>query len=159
MKIKDRIIAASEKGYSVDKQGSVWYNGKLRVPSSNRGYMEFSVRFDGEKHPQNVPVHRLQAYQKFGYKIFESGIVVRHLDGNSSNNSFDNIEIGTQQENMMDIPAEQRIAHAKHAASAQIKYNADEIKQFHAKSCSYTKTMEHFGIKSKGTLFHILNKR
>ena len=121
--------------------------------------MEFAIRCDGEKYPQNVPVHRLQAYQKFGDKIFESGTVVRHLDGNSLNNNFDNIEIGTQQENMMDIPTEQRIAHAKHAASTQIKHNADEIKQFHAKSCSYAKTMEYFGIKSKGTLFYILNKR
>ena len=159
MNIKDRILAASEKGYSVDKQGNVWYNDNLRVLRSNRGYMEFAIRCDGEKRPQNVPVHGLQAYQKFGNKIFEPGIVVRHLDGNSLNNNFDNIEIGTQQENMMDIPAEQRIAHAKHAASAQIKYNADEIKLFHAKSCSYAKTMEHFDIKSKGTLFHILNKR
>ena len=36
MKIKDRILAASEKGYSVDKQGSVWYNGKLGVLIVNK---------------------------------------------------------------------------------------------------------------------------
>lgn len=160
MKVNDRILAAIAKGYSVDKQGNVWYNGNLRVlKNNNRGYLQFGIRCDGEKRPQNVPVHRLQAYQKFGDKIFESGIVVRHLDGNSLNNNFDNIEIGTQQENMMDIPVEQRISHAKHAAATQIKYDADEIKKYHAEVKSYAKTMERFNITSKGTLFHILKKR
>lgn len=159
MKVNDRILAAIAKGYSVDKQGDVWYNDNLRVLRCNRGYMEFSIRCDGEKKPQNVPVHRLQAYQKFGDKIFQSGIVVRHLDGNPTNNAYDNIEIGTHQQNMMDIPVEQRIAHAKHAASAMIKYDVDDVKKYHAEVKSYAKTMAHFNISSKGTLNYILNKR
>ena len=160
MKVNDRILAAIAKGYVVNKNGDVYYKDKPRTLTLNStGYFEFSIRCDGEKRPQNVLVHRLQAYQKFGDKIFEPGIVVRHLDGNPANNTYDNIEIGTHQQNMMDIPVEQRIAHAKHAASAMIKYDADEIKKYHAEVKSYAKTMVHFNISSKGTLNHILNKR
>lgn len=42
-------------------------------------------------------IHRLQAYQKFGDKIYEDGIVVRYLNGDRYDNSYDNIGIGTYQ--------------------------------------------------------------
>lgn len=159
MKVNDRIISAVSKGYTIDKQGVVRYNDTIRVLNNNKGYLEFSIRCDGEKRPQNVPVHRFQAYHKFGDKIFEPEIVVRHIDGVSTNNAYDNIEIGTHQQNMLDIPVEQRIAHAKHAAATQIKYDAEAVKAFYAEVRSYAKTMEHFNIPSKGTLNHILKKR
>ena len=155
---------AYDKGYRVDEKGNVWYNGKQRKLCDNWGrtggklYYSFCVRNDEGK-PKNVLVHKLQAYQKFGEKIFENGIVVRHLNDNSLDNTYANIEIGTQQDNSMDIPSERRLSHAKHAASFQIKYDADEIKKYHEKSKSYAKTMSKFNITSKGTLYHILNNR
>ena len=42
------------------------------------------------------------AYQKYGDRIFEEEIEVRHLDGNSTNNSISNIEIGTKSDNETD---------------------------------------------------------
>ena len=160
MTINDKILSAVDKGYQVDEQGNVWYNNNLRkLTNDTKGYLEFSIRCEGIKRPQNVPVHRLQAYQKFGDKIFEKGIVVRHLDGNPHNNSITNISIGTHQENMMDIPKEQRIAHAKHAASYGIKFNADEVKEYYNKCHSYKETMDKFNIPSKGTLHNIIHKR
>lgn len=160
MKITDRILNALDKGYSVDNDGNVWYQGKQRkLMNGSRGYLEFSVRFDGYKTPKNVPVHRLQAYQKFGDKVFADGIVVRHLDGNPHNNSIDNIEIGTQQDNSFDIPQQQRIAHAKHASSFNILYDAEKVKEFYNNCKSYKLTMEKFDIPSKGTLHNIIHKR
>lgn len=160
MKSSDVLREAVAKGYSVDNDGNVWFNNKVRkLILNSTGYFEIAIRCKGEKNPKPVPVHRLQAYQKFGEKIFEPCIVVRHLDGNPQNNTYENIEIGTHQDNMMDIPKEKRIAHAKLAASYQIKYDADEIKKYHTEVKSYAKTMKKFNITSKGTLNYILRKR
>ena len=160
MTIKERILFAATKGYTVDVNGEVFYDGKKRkLHQGNTGRLEFAIRCPNSKPPQNIPVHRLQAYQKFKEKALEPGIVVRHLDGNHLNNSYDNIEIGTQQQNMLDIPKSQRVAHAKHAVSALIKYDANEIKKFYAEVKSYAKTMKRFNISSKGTLYFILKKR
>ena len=157
------VITANEKGYYVDKDGSVWYNGKQRVltPHNNgrqKPYYQFAIKLNNGK-VKNVKVHKLQAYQKFGDKIFEKGICVRHLNDNSLDNSWDNIEIGTNSDNMMDIPKEKRIAHGRLAASYLIKFDADKVKNFYFECKSYKKTMEEFGIKSRSTLHNIIHNR
>ena len=64
-------------------------------------YKGFTVRLKtGEK--VTVLVHKLQAYQKFGEAMFEFNIVVRHMNDNSLHNNWENIELGTQIENMRD---------------------------------------------------------
>ena len=92
----DKIQIASERGYFVTKDGLVFFNGKqrkLNLKNKKYQYYCFNIRIDGK--PKRIEVHRLQAYQKFGDKIFEKGIVVRHLNGDSTDNSYDNIGIGT----------------------------------------------------------------
>lgn len=111
---------------------------------------------------RRVRVHRLQAYQKFKDKIYGSNIVVRHLNGNSLDNSFNNIGIGTQVDNAIDRPKEDRIKHGRLAASFNIKYPKeliDEIKEFYNNCKSYRQTKEKYNISSSGTLWHILNGR
>ena len=83
---------------------------------------------------------------------------MRHLNGNEMDNSWDNIGIGTHSDNMMDMPKEVRVAKAKHASSFLKKYNHENVRDFHQSAKSYKKTMEYFGIKSKSTLYSILNK-
>ena len=88
-------------------------------------------------------------------------MVVRHLDGNPKNNSYANIEIGTQRDNNLDIPREVRLRTAIYATSFMTKYDketVERIKEF-KKTHSYKETMREFGISSKGTLWNILNKR
>ena len=102
------VLTAYEKGYYVDKEGNVWFNGKQRklIPHNTgkkKPYYQFAIRLTNGK-VKNVKVHKLQAYQKFGDKMFEDGIVVRHLNDNSLDNSWDNIEIGTDSDNMMIYP-------------------------------------------------------
>lgn len=145
---------AVQKGYKVDRNGVVFspFISQPRKPYRDKhGYLRFSV-MDG-KTSRCCPVHRLQAYQKFGDKIYEDGIEVRHLDGNPSNNSWDNIEIGTHSDNMMDRPKEVR---ARLAGNANRKYDAEAVRAFYAATRSYKRTMAEFGIPSKGTLNYIL---
>lgn len=148
---------AYDKGYRISDDGVVIGKTGNEVGSlRSNGYYQFKIRdLDGKN--INVPFHRLQAYQKFGDKIYEDGIVVRHLDGDSSNNSIDNIDIGSYSDNYMDQPKEVRVSRALHASSFMRKYDKEEVKEFYDQCISYQKTMEKFGIGSKGTLHYILN--
>lgn len=116
---------AYQAGYRVTEEGEVIspHSGKpLKLYLRKHGYLSFSY-----DHTDKVWVHRLQAFQKYGERIYEPGIQVRHLDGNSVNNRADNIAIGTQSENMMDRRPEDRLAHAKHAASHIRKLSAEDV--------------------------------
>jgi len=159
--MKEKIeIIASHRGYQVTDEGQViGARGEplSKVTITSHGYHYFSLRVNG-KSPR-LYTHRLQAYQKYGSKLYEEGIEVRHLDGNRLNNSWDNILIGTHSENMMDIPQQIRIKRAKYASSHIIKYNKKEVIAFYIGCKSYKDTMQEFNISSKGTLHYILKGR
>lgn len=148
---------AYEKGYRITEEGEViGLKGSKVGFFAQNGYLRFKIKEDGAD--KNASAHRLQAYQKFGDRIYQNGTVVRHLDGDQKNNHIDNIEIGSMRDNVMDRPAQERLEHALHATSFVRKYDRNEVKEFHKESGSYKLTMEHFGISSKGTLHHILKK-
>ena len=150
---------AIEKGYKVTDEG-ILLNAKNKPIGSldSSGYQRVTLRFN-DKRPV-IYTHRLQAYQKYGDAIYSKGIVARHLDGDKTNNSIDNIAIGTNRDNIMDRPVEDRVRHANNATKKTIKYNRDEVVEFHNDNGKFREiTMEHFGISSTGTLHYILNKR
>jgi hypothetical protein len=162
------LIEAYNRGYRV-------INGKVYNPNNNllngwvrqqkdtkSNYKYFTHCFAikvGKKSLQ-CPVHRLVAYQKFGDQMFEPGIQVRHLDGNSLNNLEENIELGTQSQNMMDIPEEKRKSHSILATTYNRRFTDNEMGKIrnYYKSChSYKKTKTKFNISSSGTLWNMLN--
>lgn len=152
------ILHAAANGYTVDELGNVFSkNKKLSLYKDSGGYLCFSVFRLGAS--DMLPVHRFQAYIKFGESVFHAE-VVRHHDGNRTNNSWDNILLGTQQENSMDrLPAD-RIAQAVYAANHIRKFSdleMQDIREYHREVKSYKKTMEKFGISSKSTTHRILN--
>jgi hypothetical protein len=152
-----KIKHAFDKGFNIDKEGNVTgIKGNRLKGSNDRGYIQFSMRINDKR--VNIFAHRLQAYKKFGEDMFKDGIVVRHLDGNSVNNSWDNITIGTHSENMLDMPKDVRISKALHATSFVRKYDKEEVRSFYSECKSYKKTMDHFNITSKSTLHFILKK-
>ena len=158
------IKIAFHKGYRVAPNGDIIspkgdiLNGCTRK-RCGLSYKTFGVRVDGKV--THIPVHRFVAYLKYG-ELGLTSDCVRHLDGNSTNNSLENIEIGTHRDNMLDIPKEIRVKRAKHASSFIVVYNDEmvcEIKRFHDKTNSYKQTMNKFGITSKATLHNILHNR
>lgn len=151
------VKIAYQKGYMVDNNGGLVSKTKQVKLKLSSGYFYFSIRID--KSTRNVAVHRLQAYQKYGEKLFDDCIEVRHLNGIRTDNSWDNIAIGTHSENMMDIPEHIRLANAIYASSFMKKHNHKDIIQWYINNGkSYKKTMQKFNISSKGTLHFILNK-
>lgn len=152
----NKIIEAHKRGYRIDDNGSI-VNPNLSIISgskSNFGYYYFSIKVADRR--VKIMAHRLMAYQKYGNNIFEKGIVVRHLDGNSSNNSNENIAIGTYSDNRMDMPIQDRLKQSLLAASYRIKYDKQLVKAYYYEN-GFSKTMTHFSISSKGTLSYILN--
>lgn len=157
---KAALIIAYEKGYRAKDNIVISPVTKkpLKLCCSSAGYLCFSV-FANNKSCR-VFVHRLVAYQKYKEKLFEPGIVVRHLNGNSKDNSVDNICIGTNSQNMMDKHPEQRLLHAIKASSCIRKYTKEQVSQIktdHSNGLGYKALMEKFNISSKGTLHYVLN--
>jgi len=161
------VITAYEKGYRVLSDGSVSgiRKNKLKLHFTNKEslpyYYRFSVQgYDKKKH--KVLVHQLVAYQKFKNAIFEESIQVRHLDGDSLNNTPGNITIGSPTDNQYDKLPETRLAHSIMASTYNRKFSDNEmvsIRKFHSEAGSYKNTMKTFHITSKGTLHYILNNK
>ncbi len=151
------LLDAVEKGYVII-EGKIFHKSKeLKGNCPKSGYIKFSMRTkDGKRNQVNV--HRLVAYQKYGDRIFEKGIHVRHLDSNSINNLEDNIAIGTKSENELDKPPEVRMRAALIASSFSKKFNHEAILKLHNEGNSYKKIMEELNIKSKGTISFIIKK-
>jgi hypothetical protein len=147
---------ARDKGYFISKDGVLFHNDKRINPHIRKtGYLWFHIRV--ESHLIEIPYHRLQAYQKYGDRIYKKGIVVRHLDNNKQNNSRNNIAIGTIQQNNLDNPKELRQRIAQTGGDANRKFNHENVIAMHNWGLSYKEIMEYTGIHSKGTISWIIN--
>jgi hypothetical protein len=151
------LIEAYNRGFRISNCGKFIKTAKDKRPqvAFDNGYPIISVRIG--KKSMKVPWHRLQAMQKYGEELFKSGIMVRHKNSIKTDCSVDNILIGTAADNSMDKPAEDRLKYALNATNYTRKYKASEVKEFYSQNKSYKKTMDNFGIKSKGSLHFILN--
>ena len=148
---------SNERGYVVDKNGVVTnIDGKtISLGKTAKGYFSFNIRLEKGQNPTRSFVHKLQAFQKFGDTIFEENVVVRHLNGLSTDNSYENIGIGTQSENMLDIPKEKRVLTA---SQANLKYNHQDIINDRNNGFTFTEIMAKYDISSKGTVSFIIKK-
>jgi hypothetical protein len=149
---------AAKRGYVVTEEGVLLNPKGLELQSvDNGGYIKTTIRLNGKA--VIFFAHRLQAFQKYGELLYNESILVRHLNSNKEDNSWQNIAIGTHSDNMLDIPKQIRIKKAIHASSFLKKYKNKEIIRFHKLHKSYKKTMDQFNISSKGTLNYILNPK
>lgn len=159
------IIDLKSKGYNCDKKGNIINSKGIIVKGSldrsEKPYKTIGVRYSTGK--CNVKQHRFIAYIKYGNKLFDDGIVVRHLNGNSLDNSWENIVIGTQSDNMYDKLPEIRL---KNSINATRKMQ-DLIRPLNKRlkiyedvysGLSYKNIMEKHKIPSKGTISYIKNK-
>ncbi len=149
---KEKI--ALSRGYFVNCMGDLYYkNNERKLRKNTKGYFDANIRIGGKLH--HLSPHRLQAYQKYGNDLYGEGIQVRHLNGNPEDNTWENIAIGTQFENMQDIPPNIRRLNSSLVSK---KHPHHKIISYYNKVKSYKLTMNKFNLSSKGTLFFILNK-
>ena len=93
-------------GFWILFDGTVTRYGKVYKGYVSNEYRQISFIY--ERHRYYCPVHRLQAYIKYRELLYQKDIMVRHLNGNKLDNSWDNIAIGTAYDNAQDIPLNQR---------------------------------------------------
>jgi len=124
------IIAAVERGYIIDDDGNVFSPRRKLNPflaGKKWRYLYFAINFEGMT--VTIKVHRFQAYKKYRNEIFKEKIVVRHKNNIKTDNSVDNILIGTMSDNSFDNPPELRVEIARKAAVKLRKFTDDEIRQ------------------------------
>lgn len=161
MKKNNFIILAYNKGYRVSKSGDlVNPNGNIIkgcvVTQNGYSYKRFTLR--NGKDCATISVHRLQAFQKFGEKIFEPGIVVRHLNNNSLDNSWDNIDIGTVQDNHNDNDKDVIRFIMKEVGLYNRKYEYEDVIKMRESGMSYQDIADLFST-SKSQIYYICNRK
>lgn len=159
-------IIAQEKGYWIDNDGRLYYNNNIcNNKPNNKGYKFFSVHVN--RKVCKCGYHRLMAFQKFGKEIYKTGIVVRHLNGNPSDNSFNNIAIGTERDNYFDRPKEERDAHVAKLRIGNkgggngvvIPENIkSQIREDHKNGLGYKKLRKKYGHSLSGLVYICKNK-
>lgn len=95
------------KGYRVTDCGEVInpVGYVMRISSNgNKRYPQINFKHEGKKYV--VRMHRLAAYCFYGEDLYGMGLVVRHLNDIKVDLRKENIVLGTQTENMGDIPVE-----------------------------------------------------
>ncbi len=161
------VVIAHELGYVVDEYGNVispYSNKQLKLVNSynntRKVYLKFSINHN-KKH-YNVMVHKLVAFQKFGKDCFGTDIVVRHLNDDSTDNSYNNIDIGTQSDNQNDRSKDDLVKCAINASTNIRKFSdivVSQIKSDRLKGMTYTQLMDKYNISSKGSVNNILNRK
>lgn len=149
---------AYEKGYRISESGALISPDGREVKGglSNRGYRRTRLGKGNELY-----FHKLAAYQKFGEKMFEKGMQVRHLDGVQDNNSLGNIGLGTNSDNQMDIPKAKRVERSLKGGKARRKLTDDEVRQLRRdkkEGMSYKQLQKKYAL-SPGTLVPIIKRR
>lgn len=148
--------------YTIDNNGVLKNRKGKTVGSLNRqGYEKIQITLGGKC--KDVFTHRIQAFKKFGRKMYEKEIQVRHLNDIKTDNSYQNIELGTAKDNYQDR-GQEKIKQAQRLATEASKVYSDElvkeIKQYYEdNNKQQKKTMQKYNISSTGTLWYILNKR
>jgi hypothetical protein len=98
---------------------------KLSLVKAPNGYYRFGFFFEGRK--ISLCAHKLVALQLYGVKAIGPGVVVRHLNGIPTDNSFSNITIGTYKDNSQDIPPEIRKRSSEIASSRVKRFKKEDI--------------------------------
>lgn len=154
-KSNQNLIDIYNKGYRII-DGNINYKGKIIIPTSTnkKGYYIISVRNNNGGRCK-ILIHRIIGYQKYGNELFKKGLMLRHLNGNNKDNSYDNIVIGTNYDNAMDIPIKIR---RERGSKGNKLYDHEAIINMRKEGKSYKQLMKLFNISSKGTIAFILNK-
>ena len=151
---------AHERGFRITRDGEIiGARGEVINTYSKKGYPTFCVGIDGKN--KHVTCHRLQAFQKFGDKVFVEGTQVRHLNGDKEDFSWDNIDIGTASENTLDRCPLLRQKIARIGARKKSKLSDEdvvEIRKLKKEGWTLKQLSDKFG-PSKGNISDIVNRK
>lgn len=159
-RLSKNMLLAYTRGYRVSTRGEVISpSGKIRKVLPKNGYMFFLIY--QEKKTRMVFVHRLAAYQKYENNIFSTGVLVRHKNGNSLDNSLANILIGSNSDNQLDISAIKRFNRSVIATQFVRVWSDSQLQNIfddrYKNLFNYRELKDKYNI-SKSTLSFLFNK-
>jgi len=153
------IIEAFTLGYKISKDRLLNPYGVLVAQKlDDKGY--YSVMLGPRGARTRIRMHRLIAFDKFGNDMFNYQCV-RHKNGNQTDNSHDNLILGTHSDNRMDMPEHVRKHLGKYAASKNRKLSAKEVDTLRSdrnNGMSYKQLTDKYGI-AKSTVSYIVNNK
>lgn len=154
-------IIAYNKGYRVRRDGTVvsHIGNVLKLFVGSNGYRRFSIRAD--KARVTIYTYHLQAFQKYGKDFCREGMSVRHLNGDSEDDTWDNLALGTHADNMMDIPKDVRLEKAMKAARAKRKLTFEQattLREEKKLGATHAELMRKYKI-GKSTVSQIVNNK
>lgn len=160
-KRKLAVIALYKRGYRLHEDGTAYrLDGRpVRVREEPNGRLGIRCRVRGDHIDAIAWLHLLGAYQKYGVEVNLEDIVVRHRDGNCKNNALENLLLGSQHDNSMDRPREQRVKHAIIAAASRRRFTDAEvagIREDRLAGSTLSQLSTKYGI-SKGHISMIVN--
>jgi len=124
---KQCVVIAYEMGYRII-DNKLYKNEKFVSNGYNsKGYLKFAVFHPLLQKLKNVHFHRLLAYEKYGNTWLYSKLLIRHLNGISTDNSWDNIALGTHKDNYDDISIDKRKDIGHNISIANTKINSEEF--------------------------------
>ena len=162
---KQIVVFAFEKGYRIKNNKAYSPSGKelfgFRNHKSKWGYQCLQIYTKGffPCRSDYVFWHQLVAFEKFGDTFLDDKIVVRHLNGNHLDNSWDNIAIGSPQDNSLDRNPIDRKIHALKTSQSMRRFTDKEIEQIkidRQNGMSYNQLIQKYST-SKGTLSFLFN--
>ena len=131
------VKIAFDKGYRIVNNQAVSPKGKILKLSLTNGkiikYYQFGIKVpDLDKTLQksfSVRYHHLVAYEKYGDEFFKNDVQVRHFNGDSLDNDWNNILLGSRSDNMQDInPLDRKITALKNSWNVR-KYKGEILNQ------------------------------
>ena len=147
--------------YTIDNNGILKNRKGKVVGSLNRqGYEKIQITLDGKC--KEIFTHRIQAFKKFGRKMYETGIQVRHLNDIKTDNNWENIELGTAKDNYNDRGKKSIEESQKRATEASIKYSKELIeqaKEYYKETNNLKATSEKFNIPESSLHYRIKGKK
>lgn len=152
---------AFEKGYKIDRFGNV-YNKKDELVNpvlTTDGYLKFKLRINFRKSSQHVKYHRFQAFMKFGFDLYIHDLV-RHLNNVKTDNSWENIALGSHKENFSDNPPSYHKNMLKSAVQANRRFTDSQVlkmDQLRNEGITYKEIGDIFEA-NKSTIHYVLNK-
>lgn len=129
---------------------------------SHTGYPVIAYRYRSLGIDMKVQVHQIVAYQKYGDRIFQPGLMCRHRDNNKTNFDSSNVVLGTALDNYFDnAPETLTKLNAILAAEGKKRrklspQQAEEIRSRVQSGETYASLAKCFGI-AKATISYLVN--
>lgn len=147
--------------YTINDDGILKNRKGEIVGSKNRqGYEKIQIRLGGKS--KDIFTHRIQAFKKYGRKMYDKGIQVRHLNDIKTDNRASNIALGTARDNYQDRGKDSIAAAQKRATEASTKYSNELIEKaraYYEKTNSLKETSEKFNIPAPSLHYRLKGKK